>query len=185
MVSENLDARAGDVITSINMGHAVMWPMDTWNRVTEETIKNCWLHAGFTRLVDPPSTTSSELLVETESLAVLLEQLNISVDGFHFEEGEMPVAEEERGEWENEILCPETDVEELDDAEEVITCPVTLAEAQRGLAAYLSFVDFNNEELGIIGKQYTSLRDQLRSICVLRAKASKSGDISSYFTKLT
>jgi hypothetical protein len=103
---------------------------------------------------------------------------------FHFEEGEMPVAEEERGEWEDEILCPETDAEELDDAEEIITCP-TLAEAQRYFATYLNFVDFNNGELGVSGKLYTSLRDQLRNICALRVKESKSRDISSYFTKLT
>jgi hypothetical protein len=74
MVSENLHARDGDIFTSINMGHAVMWLMDAWNRVTEDTIKNCWSHAGFTRSIDPPPTPSSELLVETDSLAVLLEQ---------------------------------------------------------------------------------------------------------------
>jgi hypothetical protein len=140
------------------------------------------LHARFTRSVDP--TPSSELFVETDSLAVLLEQLNISVDGFRFEEGEMSVAEEEREEWKGEILCPATDAEELEDAEEIITCP-TLTEAQRCLVTYLNFVDFNNEELGVSGKLYTSLRDQLRNICVLRVKASKSRDISSYVTKLT
>jgi hypothetical protein len=95
------------------MTHAAMWLKDAWNRVTEDTIKNRWSYAEFTRSVDPSSTPSNELLVETESLAVLLEQVNIPVDGFRSEEGDMPVAEGDGGEWEDE--------------------------AQRGVAAYPRF----------------------------------------------
>jgi hypothetical protein len=100
---------------------------------------------------------------------------NIKANNLGGESAEMDVTVVEDS---KEILCPEADAEKLDDAEEGRICPVTLAEAGEALATYLKYVDFNNEELGITGEQYTSLRDQLRHILILCVKASNSRNIS-------
>ncbi len=173
------------VVKSINLAMAIQWIKSGWNKVSVNTVQNCWSHCGFSIAAPTEALANEDFRIE-EDLTAVAQVMQIADPCADFEN---PPAYEiiEDGDWENHVLFGLEPIDENVEGElensvehddvEIIQPAVTHQEANEAwqtLRRYF-YETQDNELLPLID----TISDTIRN--VKKTNYTQQSKITSYF----